>query len=428
MNSATASFPITDTEATKLQLLNWANRFNSCCFLDNHSYTSSYQEVECIAAAGIHSSFTATANTIEGLSAYLAARKHWVFGHLGYDLKNDLEGLQSAHEDRIGFPVTYFFEPEHLLQLRNGELVISSLSRDPQQIYRELAVSSDDAIKNSAEAVSIHPRITKAAYIDAIQKIQEHIHRGDCYELNFCQEFFATDAVIDPVEVYRRLTGISPNPFSCFYKLNDKYLLCASPERYLQKKGTRILSQPIKGTARRDAMPSVDERLRDDLRASAKDRSENVMVVDLVRNDLSKVCTEGSVQTDELFGIYSFPQVHQMISTVSGQLKPGVSFTDILKATFPMGSMTGAPKRRVMQLIEQYEKTKRGIYSGAVGYIDPQGDFDFNVVIRSILYNETDRYLSYQVGGGITAYSEADKEYEECLLKAAAISQVLAAK
>jgi para-aminobenzoate synthetase component 1 len=175
-------------------------------------------------------------------------------------------------------------------------------------------------------------------------------------------------------------------------------------------------------------MPAVDERLRNELRNSGKDRSENVMVVDLVRNDLSKVCTEGSVQTDELFGIYSFPQVHQMISTISGQLKPGVSFTDILKASFPMGSMTGAPKRRVMQLIEQYEKTKRGIYSGAVGYIDPQGDFDFNVVIRSILYNATDRYLSYQVGGGITAYSEAEKEYEECLLKAAAISQVLTAK
>lgn len=428
MNSATASFPIKDTEAIKLQLLNWANRFNSCCFLDNHSYASSYQELECIAAAGVHSFFTATANTLDALSAYLASRRHWVFGHIGYDLKNELEGLQSAHEDRVGFPVTYFFEPEHLLQLKNGELVISSQSRDPKEIYEELMATAAHPQKNPGEPVSMQSRISKAAYIDSIQKIQEHIHRGDCYELNFCQEFFATDAVIDPVEVYRRLTAISPNPFSCFYKLGDKYLLCASPERYLQKKGSRILSQPIKGTARRDAMPAVDEQLRNELRNSGKDRSENVMVVDLVRNDLSKVCTEGSVQTDELFGIYSFPQVHQMISTISGQLKPGILFTEILKASFPMGSMTGAPKRRVMQLIEQYEKTKRGIYSGAVGYIDPQGDFDFNVVIRSILYNETDKYLSYQVGGGITAYSEAEKEYEECLLKAAAISQVLAAK
>jgi para-aminobenzoate synthetase component 1 len=428
VNSATASFPIKDTEAIKLQLLNWANRFNSCCFLDNHRYASSYQELECIAAAGVHSSFTSTTDTLNDLAAYLAGRKHRVFGHIGYDLKNELEGMQSGHEDRVGFPVAYFFEPEHLLQLKNGELLISSVSREPKDIYEELISTSDQVLENSGEPVSIQPRISKTAYIDSIQKIQEHIHRGDCYELNFCQEFFATDAVIDPVQVYRRLTGISPNPFSCFYKLEDKYLLCASPERYLQKKGSRILSQPIKGTARRDAMPAVDERLRNELRNSGKDRSENVMVVDLVRNDLSKVCTEGSVQTDELFGIYSFPQVHQMISTISGQLKPGVSFTDILKASFPMGSMTGAPKRRVMQLIEQYEKTKRGIYSGAVGYIDPQGDFDFNVVIRSILYNATDRYLSYQVGGGITAYSEAEKEYEECLLKAAAISQVLTAK
>lgn len=158
---------------------------------------------------------------------------------------------------------------------------------------------------------------------------------------------------------------------------------------------------------------------------SAKDRSENVMVVDLVRNDLSKVCEDGTVKTDELFGIYSFPQVHQMISTVSGTLKKDVSFTDIIKATFPMGSMTGAPKKRVMELIEQYERTRRGIFSGAVGYINPDGDFDFNVVIRSIMYNEATDYLSYQVGSGITWYCDAEQEWEECLMKAAAIKTVL---
>lgn len=149
------------------------------------------------------------------------------------------------------------------------------------------------------------------------------------------------------------------------------------------------------------------------------------MVVDLVRNDLSKVCKEGSVKVSELFGIYSFPQVHQMISTIEGELDEKVPFSSILKACFPMGSMTGAPKKRVMELIEQYEKTKRGLYSGAVGYIDPNGDFDFNVVIRSILYNAVNQYLGYQVGGGITFYSDPEKEYEECLLKAAAIRKVL---
>ena len=274
--------------------------------------------------------------------------------------------------------------------------------------------------------VSIKPRITKEAYINTIEHLLKHIQRGDCYEINFCQEFFATDTLIDPLSVYEQLTAISPNPFSCFYKLENKYLLCASPERYLQKKGSHILSQPIKGTLKRNPdNAEADEQLKRQLQQSEKDRSENVMVVDLVRNDLSKVCKEGTVQVEELFGVYSFPQVHQMISTLTGELKDGIDLADILKASFPMGSMTGAPKRRVMELIEQYEKTKRGIYSGAVGYISPDKDFDFNVVIRSILYNANTQYLSYLVGGGITFYSDPEKEFEECLLKAEAIKKVL---
>jgi para-aminobenzoate synthetase component 1 len=202
--------------------------------------------------------------------------------------------------------------------------------------------------------------------------------------------------------------------------------LCASPERYLQKKGNRIISQPIKGTIKRDAVNEANDlQLQEALLASEKDKAENVMVVDLVRNDLSKVCEEGSVKVEELFGLYSFPQVHQLISTISGQLKKGIDLSAILQASFPMGSMTGAPKQRVMELIERYEKTKRGLYSGAVGYITPNKDFDFNVVIRSILYNANTHYLSYQVGGGITFYSDAEKEDEECLTKAAAIKAVL---
>jgi para-aminobenzoate synthetase component 1 len=239
-------------------------------------------------------------------------------------------------------------------------------------------------------------------------------------------EFFAADAVIDPLQVYQSLTNISPNPFSAFYKRENSYLLCASPERYLYKKGRHILSQPIKGTVKRDQTDTAeDEILKQQLYKSKKDRSENVMVVDLVRNDLGRVCKEGTVQVDELFGIYSFPQVHQMVSTVSGELKEGITFTDIIRATFPMGSMTGAPKRRVMQLIDEYEQCRRGIFSGAVGYIAPNGDFDLNVVIRSILYNSAAQYLSYLVGSGITFYSDAAKEYEECLLKAEAMRRVL---
>jgi para-aminobenzoate synthetase component 1 len=228
------------------------------------------------------------------------------------------------------------------------------------------------------------------------------------------------------VNIFRNLGKLSPNPFSALYKVNNKWLICASPERFLKKEGSKIFSQPIKGTAKRSAEKKKDEENRINLGSSQKERSENVMVVDLVRNDLSRVCKKGTVKVEELYGIYSFPQVHQMISTISGELKEGILFAEIIRACFPMGSMTGAPKKRVMELIEQYEKTKRGIFSGAVGYISPTGDFDFNVVIRSIMYNAPAHYLSFQAGSAITFYSDPAQEWEECLVKAEAIKKVLA--
>jgi para-aminobenzoate synthetase component 1 len=262
--------------------------------------------------------------------------------------------------------------------------------------------------------------------MDTVEKLRRHILRGDCYEINFCQEFLARDVVTDPIRLYRQLSHLSPTPFGAYYKVKDRFLLCASPERYLSRQGPLLLTQPIKGTSGRDISdPRQDEKSRELLLHSQKERSENVMVVDLVRNDLSKVCLEGSVRVEELFGIYSFPQVHQMISTVTGIPTPDKSWVDMIRATFPMGSMTGAPKRRVLELIETYEKGKRGLFSGAVGYVTPERDFDFNVVIRSILYNHSNRCLSFTVGSGITFYSDPQKEYEECMIKASAIKKVL---
>lgn len=408
-----------------MQMLNWASRFNICCFLDNHQYSSVYQTVECLAAVGAVKTFSATQQILPQLRLFCQNNNDWLFGHLGYDLKNEIAPLQSTHPDHIGFPDAFFFQPEIVIQLKQDACIISSLTKDPQTIFAEIINCPPDT-GTKPLAVSIQPRITREAYIQTIRQLLKHIQRGDCYEINFCQEFYATPAVIDPLNLYKQLTAISPNPFSSFYKLDDKYLLCASPERYLQRKRNQLLSQPIKGTFKRDADdPAADAELKKQLQQSKKDQSENVMIVDLVRNDLSRVCKEGTVKVEELFGIYSFPQVHQMISTISGELKEGADFTDIIRATFPMGSMTGAPKRKVMELIEQYEKTKRGLYSGAVGYISPDNNFDFNVVIRSILYNSTQRYLSYLVGGGITSQSDPEKEYEECLVKAEAIQNVL---
>jgi para-aminobenzoate synthetase component I len=342
---------------------------------------------------------------------------------LNYDLKNELEQLSSYHDDYVGFPNFFFFEPATIIRLNEKELIIES--DNPDEVFEKMdQIYSSNDEETSGRNIEIKHRIQKEEYISIINRLKQHILRGDCYEINFCQEFFASPALMDPLVIYKKLSEISPNPFSALYRLNDKWLICASPERFLKKERRKILSQPIKGTAKRIQDDKFrDEKSKADLFQSDKDRSENVMVVDLVRNDLSKVCVEGSVKVDELFGIYSFPQVHQMISTVSGELKSNISFTNILGATFPMGSMTGAPKKRVMELIEKYEKTKRGIFSGAVGYISTNSDFDFNVVIRSIMYNSSNKYLSFQTGSAITFYSDPEKEWDECMLKAEAMKK-----
>src|SRR5690606_11612821 len=252
-----------------------------------------------------------------------------------------------------------------------------------------------------------------------------HIHRGDVYEANFCQEFYALNAVIDPVQTYNKLNSISKPPFATFLKMDDKYLLSASPERYLKKEGKKIISQPIKGTAKRADTALEDDLFRFSLENDPKERSENIMIVDLVRNDLSRIAKKGSVKVKELCKVYTFEQVHQMISTVEAEVEDHIHPVEIIKATFPMGSMTGAPKISAMKVIEEVEETKRGLYSGAVGYFKPSGDFDFNVIIRSILYNKTEKYVSYSVGSAITSKSTPEKEYEECLVKAKAMKQVL---
>lgn len=428
MNRSFTSFPLINFQDTKLKMLNWANRFNICCLLDNHQYNLSHHQYECIAAAGSVRSVKAHAgHAFDQLQSFIEGEKDWIFGHLSYDLKNEIEDLYSAGHDGIQFPDLFFFVPEIILLLDEFNLSVGSFNEDHVSIYEQVKSCDITSASLPLEQINIKSKIDRKQYIDTIKQLQLHILRGDCYEINFCQEFYAEEVLIDPINTYHALGDASPNPYSAFYKLEDKFVLCASPERYLKKTASNILSQPIKGTWQRNVDDSEkDEANRNLLSASAKDRSENVMVVDLVRNDLSKVCIEGSVQVDELFGVYKFPQLYQMISTVSGTLNPGISIPEIIKATFPMGSMTGAPKKKVMELIEQYEVSKRGIFSGAVGYISPEKDFDFNVVIRSIMYNAANHYLSFQAGSAITFYSDPETEYDECMLKAMTIKKVLA--
>ncbi|MBS1919013.1 MAG: anthranilate synthase component I family protein [Bacteroidetes bacterium] len=409
----------------KRRLLNWIQQFDVFCLLDNHQYRIQPHSMECIAAAGVKRMITADAKILlTDLQSFIESKPSWLFGHLGYDLKNEIEGLSSVLPDHIQFPDFFFFQPEIIIRLNDTEMAIEGEA--PEKIFDAINKITSEFSEDPGNLFKIENKISKEEYCSILNQLKRHIIRGDCYEINFCQEFFAANAVIKPIIIYDRLNQISPNPFSALYRVYDKWLICASPERFLKKSGNKILSQPIKGTSRR--IPGddlLDALSKEALYKSSKEKSENVMVVDLVRNDLSKICEEGTVGVEELFGVYTFPQVHQMISTVTGTLKKEISFIDIIKATFPMGSMTGAPKRNVMQLIEQFEKTKRGIFSGAVGYISPEGDFDFNVVIRSLMYNVKYKYLSFQTGSGITFYSEPEQEYEECILKAKAIKKIL---
>lgn len=368
-------------------------------------------------------------NALEQFQLFLDENKGWKFGYLSYDLKNDIENLGSNNKDGLQFPVLHFFIPELVIEAEENIIRIhfddDVLNSDEANSLYELAFSKNEHISTINSNVTIVSQIDKEKYIKTVNDLKQHISKGDIYEINLCQEFFASDAIIEPYTTFKKLNKISQAPFAAFCKFNDRYLISSSPERFLKKQENKVISQPIKGTIKRSPDKTEDENLKIKLRNDLKEQNENVMIVDLVRNDLSRIAQRGSVNVEELFEVYTFKQVHQLISTVSCELKEGLSFTDIIKATFPMGSMTGAPKIRAMELIEQYESTKRGLYSGAVGYISPSGDFDFSVVIRSILYNDSNKYLSFMVGSAITAKAEAEKEYEECMLKAKALFAVL---
>lgn len=429
MNNYIEKFKLTNTTIFKQQVLQWANSFNTCCVLDNNHYDSTYNSFECLIAVSDTLDFESSKSNhvLNDLNSFIEKNIDWIFGHFNYDFKNYIFPFQSNNIDGINSPEVCLFVPEVLIQIKKNIVTIESKKNNTKEVFNtinSIELSKEKSIHQSS--IQIQSRFNKEEYCSTINTIKNHIQLGDCYEMNFCMEFFAEEIQINPLEVFQKLNIISPTPFAAFYKFKDTYLLCASPERFIKKMGNNIISQPIKGTIRRDLKNiENDKKLEQSLQQNPKEKSENVMIVDLVRNDLSKVAARNSVEVIELCKIYSFPQVHQMISTITATLKENISFIDILKATFPMGSMTGAPKYKVMQLIEQYEKSKRGIYSGCVGYITPNKDFDFNVVIRSVVYNKQKSYLSYQVGSAITINSEPEQEYQECLLKASAIEHVL---
>ncbi len=412
-----------EAKALKEKLMHYLHRYKSCILLDSSSFYSNknleekayHHSYEWIIAAG-NSTYSGS-EAMAYLSTELDKMEQWKFLGIAYDVKNELENLSSNNPDNGLFSSLFALSPDVVVTYNALENQIA--------IYRynfEVSIFDlpDFSIEQKLEnEINITPHLSKKEYIDKMNGIQQHLQRGDIYEINFCQIYSAVDAEISPYATFQQLNKISPMPFSAYFKLGHQYVLSASPERFLKKSENRLISQPMKGTIKRTNIATEDAKLAEELRNSKKDQTENVMIVDLVRNDLSRVAVRGSVQVDELFEVYEFPNIYQMISTISCQLKENTTFADIIKATFPMGSMTGAPKIRAMEIAEEYENFKRGWYAGSIGYITPENDFDFSVLIRTIFYNEKIKTLHFSVGGAITISSEAESEYEECLLKAA---------
>ncbi len=415
-------------EAFKTQLLAWAQQFDDIVWLDSNKYLQPHSSYDSVLAVDAFTSIqTDSFNGFKKLNEYQSITNDWIFGYLSYDLKNDSEPLKSQNFDGLDFPDLCFFQPKKLFLFKGNVLTIKYLNLVSGEVDADLksietfSVQNDSSHKND---IQIESRISKQNYLSKVNTLLSHIHRGDIYEANFCQEFYA-NADLNSLETYFNLNNIAQAPFATFLKNGDKFLLSSSPERYLKKVGLEITSQPIKGTTKRSQHSEEDEDLKTTLERDPKERSENIMIVDLVRNDLSKIAQKGTVNVTELCQIHSFKQVHHMISTVQAKALSTISPVDIIAATFPMGSMTGAPKISAMKIIESLEDTKRGLYSGAVGYFTPEGNFDFNVVIRSILYNASKSYISFSVGSAITSKSTPEKEYQECLVKAKAMRSVL---
>jgi para-aminobenzoate synthetase component 1 len=448
-------YHLSNSTEFKEKLLAWSDQFEEVVWMDsNKSPQKSSNFDQLLAVQAFTAIKTEAHGAFDRLREYQETTRDWIFGYLSYDLKNDIENLTSNNFDGLEFPDLYFFQPAKIFLIKGDKLELHYLRMaddemdvDFEEICRwemldvrcekldngeERSEERGEKIENRKEKIekrpkdrTINARISREVYLQKVNKLLGYIHRGDIYEANFCQEFYAENLEIDPIPVFEKLNKISSSPFAAFLKLENNYLLSASPERYLKKEGLKIISQPIKGTARREVDKVEDAKIAEALSKDSKEVSENVMIVDLVRNDLSKIAKRGSVKVEELCKVYSFKQVHQMISTISAELDPQIPPVEVLRATFPMGSMTGAPKISAMKVIEELEETKRGLYSGAVGYFTPDGDFDFNVVIRSILYSSKNKYVSFSVGGAITSKSIPELEYEECLLKAKAMRNSL---
>ncbi len=421
--------------ASWLRALAWAARKPICVATTDHGLGPHVPcggfAVRILVAQRPALTLQAANGAIGRLRRYLAAP--WTGGPrallLSYDLKNAIEPRLPAnrHPDPLGWPLLTVLEPTVWLDFQGDDFCIGGASDAEATRIRAEIEATPLPEPAPAAGLTLTPTMARAAYLAAAEQVREDIRQGEVYELNLCQEFQTEKAALpDPVSTFLALSARSPTPFGGFWRVGPRYLLQASPERFARLDGRTLRSQPIKGTAPRGASTAQDEAYRTALLADEKERAENLMIVDLVRNDMSRAgCLTGSVQVEELFGTYGFRHVWQMISTVRGELPPGAGLPEVLEGLWPMGSMTGAPKVRAMELIDAYEDSRRGLYSGAVGWLEPNGDFDLSVVIRSLQYRADTGYLNFQVGSALTFDADPAREYDECLLKACALREVI---
>lgn len=420
----------------RANLLQWGASFDYFMLLDSNSdaeygrLPEAYLNYQFLAAAGIKRCLRLNYPIFQPMKRFVEEQPDWYFVQISFDAKLETHGVPSQHVDLIGFPKAFVFSPLWLVLVKDNTLELhysSSLDCGEAKLVLQKLLkpaTSNGADKKEASKIKFSG-VSFEVYQRAFESVQKHLLRGDIYEMNYCINFTASQVDIDPVGSYLRLADYSPAPFAVFYRHGSSYLLSASPERFLKKSHKCIISQPIKGTAPRGKDSVEDEALKAYLQQNGKDRSENIMITDLVRNDLSQFAEEGTVKVTDLCGVYTFRHVHQMISTIECILQQQMHAIDAIRLAFPMGSMTGAPKRNALKFIGTYETFNRGIFSGSVGYITPEGDFDLNVIIRSILYNAATRFLSIPAGSAITVYANALQEYKECCLKAQALMDVL---
>ncbi|MFT3885018.1 MAG: anthranilate synthase component I family protein [Flavobacteriales bacterium] len=346
----------------------------------------------------------------------------WWFGHIGYDEKNELEDLHSRHPAQDGFAQRGWICASVAIELGGGHAVLHAEEvhrKEGERLLRALLAPPVDV--PAPPFVQWDRHTSHAQYIEYLRRLLGHIQRGDIYEINYCTQRTARLPGFDPYGAFARLLAHSDAPFAGFYRLADRYALCASPERFLRIDGDRVIAQPMKGTRPRNADPGRDTALAHELATDAKERSENIMALDVARNDLSRIAASGTVQVDELCAVKSYRNVHQLVSTVSARLRSDCSPMDAVRVSFPMASMTGAPKLRAMQLIDEVEDMRRGLFSGTLGFFKPDGSADLNVVIRTVTYEATTGRASLISGGAITNASDPQAEWEECELKARSV-------